>query len=124
MSRPFFKTTGNILSMEINSSITRQKYKAICREIKEKAAVTGKVRLLLVMRHYATLCSAEDLYYDLRFIMVYSDRIEKVAVVCDKSWKRTWVALFGLFSRVCLEFFDIAHMDRAIGWIGIPQSRR
>ncbi|MCP4119835.1 MAG: STAS/SEC14 domain-containing protein [Desulfobacteraceae bacterium] len=124
MSRKCFKTTGNLLSMEIYSSITRQKYKAICREIEEAAAAaaTGTVRLLLIMRHYPTFSSAEDLYYDLRFIMIYSDRIEKVAVVGDKPWKRTWVALFGLFSRVCVEFFDIAHLDRAKGWLAIPKA--
>ena len=122
MSRQCFKTTGNLLSMEIYSSISRRKYKTICREIKEAAAVTGKVRLLLVMRRYPTFCSAEDLYYDLRFIMVNSDLIEKVAVVCDRPWQRTWVALFGLFSRVCMEFFDMAHMDRARGWLAIPKA--
>jgi hypothetical protein len=117
MQSEVFKVTGNVLSMHINSEIDESKFRAICKEIEQAAAVSGKVRLVLVMRHYPSFNSAEDLYEDLRFIKLNAHRIEKAAILCDKTWKRTWIGIFGLFSGVKIGFFDISEVDAAAKWI-------
>jgi hypothetical protein len=117
MRSKYFKVKGNILSVEISSEISDDKFHAICNEIEQLTAAIGKVRLVLIMKHYLSFNSAEDLYYDLRFVKLYANCIDKVAVVCDKTWKQTWLGLFSLFSGVKMEFFNISEINDASNWI-------
>ena len=117
MEAPLIKTSGNVLSIRIESELTDLGMKAISSEIEQLAARSGRIRLVLFMKHYASLFSSEALLDDLRFVRLYSDQIDKVAVVSDKSWKRTWIGLFSLFSGVRMEFFDIAEYGLASSWI-------
>ena len=117
MRSKYFKEMGNILSVEISSEISDEKFHAICNEIDQLTAARGKVRLVLIMKHYLSFNSAEDLYYDLRFVKLYANCIDKVAVICDKKWKQTWLGLFSLFSGVKMEFFDITEINDAFNWI-------
>jgi len=103
--------------MQISSEINDDKFRAICSEIEQAAATLGKIRLLLEFKHYPSLNSAEDLYDDLRFVKLCANRIDKVAIVCDKSWKRIWVSLFSAFSGVEMDFFDISEKDDLSRWI-------
>ena len=113
----YFTVAGNILVMQISSEITDDKFRIICREIEQATTALGKVRLVLEFKHYPSLNSAEDLYDDLRFVKLYAKCIEKVAIVYDKSWKRTWVGLFSAFSGVEMDFFDISEKNELTGWI-------
>ena len=108
---------GNILTLEVRAEIRQTRFKAICRDLDKATAVLGKIRLVLVMRHYPSFNSAEDFYDDLRFLRLYDHSIERVAVVCDRFWKETWVALFGLFAGIRIENFDRPEFNDAWKWI-------
>ena len=113
----YFTVASKVLSLQISSEINDNKFRGICSDIEQAAATLGKVRLLLEFRHYPSLNSAEDLYDDLRFVKLYANCIDKVAILCDKSWKRTWVGLFSAFSGVEIDFFDISEKDELSNWI-------
>ena len=117
MATPRIKSSGNYLAIEIDESISDQHLQVIGRHITTAAASFGKIRLFIFLKHYPTLNSAEDLYDDLRFVKIHGGVIAKAAVMADKSWKRTWVGLFGLFSGVELEFFDLHQSSEAARWI-------
>ncbi|MFC1816088.1 STAS/SEC14 domain-containing protein [Thermodesulfobacteriota bacterium] len=117
MRLKYVKVTGNILSIQINSEVSKDKFNAICNEIEKAAAALGKIRLVLVIKHYPSFNSAEDLFEDLGFVKLYSNCIDKVAVVCDITWKQTWLGLFSLFSGVKMEFFDISEINETSNWI-------
>ncbi len=112
-----FKAVGNVLTIDIRSEIDQTRFDAICRDMDRAVAGLGRVRLVLVMRHYPTFNSAESLLDDLRFLKLYDDVIDKAAVVCDRFWKDTWVGLFSLFSGIPMAFFAPAQVDEAIQWI-------
>ena len=112
-----FKASGNILTLEIRSEIRDARYKAICKDMDQAAAAWGKLRLVLVMRHYPSFNSAEDFYDDLRFLKLYDQAIDKVAVVCDRFWKDTWVGIFSLFSGIRMEFFEMTQVNEVTQWI-------
>jgi hypothetical protein len=103
--------------VKISSEVTDKKFQAICNEVERINATVGKVRLVLVMRHYPSFDSAEDLYDDLSFMKLYSDYIDKVSVLCDKSWKRRYFGIFSLFSNIKMKFFDISEYNEACDWI-------
>jgi hypothetical protein len=117
MQTPFIQSEGSLISIHIDSPLTENDQHAVCRCIEEKAEAAGKVRLLLVMKQYPSLNSAEDLFDDLRFVRLTAEHIAKVAVVCDRLWKRTFLGLFSLFCGVNMQFFEIADMQAALTWI-------
>ena len=118
MQLPKIEKTGrNILTIHIDAAITNTRYRFISQEIEKMTAAVGKIKLILVVKHYASVLSAEDLFEDLRFLKHYSDSISKVAVVSDKLWKRTLVGLFSLFSRVNIQFFEDDQAHLTSNWV-------
>lgn len=112
-----FTVAGHLLTLDVRSGIRDARFKAICRDMDRAVAELGHVRLVMVMRHYPSLNSAEDFYDDLRFLRLYAQAIDKVAVVSDRFWKDTWVGLFSLFSGVRMEFFEMTQVDEVTRWI-------
>jgi len=112
-----FTGAGNVLTLDVHSEIRATRFKAICRDMDQAVAAVGRFRLVLVMRHYPSLNSAEDLYDDLRFLRLYDHAIDKVAVVCDRFWKDTWVGIFSLFSGIRMDFFEITQVNEVTRWI-------
>jgi hypothetical protein len=112
-----FKSAGSILTLEIRSQIRQERFDAICRDLDKATAVDGQLRLVLVMRHYPSFNSAEDFYDDLRFLRLYDHAIERVAVVCDRFWKDTWVGIFSLFSGIRMTFFEMTQIEGLTRWI-------
>jgi hypothetical protein len=112
-----FTVSGNLMTLEVRSEIRPERFRAICKDMERVIAAMGTVRLVLVMRHYPSFNSAEDFYDDLRFLRLYDHAIDKVAVVCDRFWKDTWVGIFGLFSGIRMDFFELSQVDAVAQWI-------
>jgi hypothetical protein len=112
-----FTITGNLLTLEIRSEIREARFKAICRDMDLAVAARGRVRLVIVVRHYPSFNSAEDLYDDLRFLRLYEHAIDKVAIVSDRFWKDTWVGIFSLFSGIRMDFFEMTQVKEVTRWI-------
>jgi len=112
-----FTASGNVLTLQVRSEIRAARFKAICRDMDKAVAASDKLRLLLIMRHYPSLNSAENLYHDMGFLRLYDHAIDRVAVVCDRCWKDTWVGIFSLFSGIRMRFFEMPHLDAAAHWI-------
>ncbi len=114
----------DIVGLSISGEITSKQTDRISKIIRDRLAETKTVKLLLVLQHYSAFFSSESIYEDLRFAKIYSDHIEKMAVVGDKAWKKTWIALFGLFSGIQAEYFDKTEMETAVRWLRAKQRRR
>jgi hypothetical protein len=117
MKKQWIKATGNILSITIDAEITNQKYDTIAKALDRIIASFGSVKLVLVVKHYVSFNSAEEFCDNLRFVQVYSDHIDRAVVLSDREAKRTWTAIFGLFSGVRMEFFPMADFERAWAWL-------
>ena len=112
-----FTLAGNLLTLNVNAEISSARFDRICRDMDQAVAALGKVRLILVMRHYPSFNSAEDFFDDLRFLRLYDHAIDKVAVVCDRFWKDSWVGIFSLFSGIRMDFFTLTETDELSQWI-------
>ena len=108
---------GDIIALRMTGEISDKEYDEICEILKRAANQGKKIRLFLVMEHYPSFNSAESLYEDLRFVKTYSESIDQVAVLGDKAWKKPWLALFGLFSKVEMEYFDKSEVKTAADWL-------
>lgn len=111
------KIEGNILAVKITGEILEREHHQLDRLIRESIAEWKRIRIFLVLEHYATLNSAEALYDDMRMIKKHAEHIDRLAVVADRVWKRTWIGLFGLFSGIETEFFEMEQIETANQWI-------
>lgn len=119
------ETGDTVLALRIAGEISDRETRGIVRKIQAHASRHGKVRLFLLMDHYTSFNSAEALYEDLRFARLCSDLIEAMAIVGDRSWKATWVALFGLFGGIDTAYFDRTETREAWQWLaGKPRPLR
>ena len=109
-------SADNILGFKILGGITKRQKKQICEVLEKKIRESGKVRLLLVVEAHEKM-DAESLLFDLNFILAYSDKIERMAIIGNKVWEETWIALFGLFSHIRLQYFDRSKVKAAWKWI-------
>jgi hypothetical protein len=111
------KLQGNVLAIKITGEITKNEHERLDRLIRTSVAEWERIRIFIVLNHYPSFNSAEALYEDLRMIKNHSKHIDRLAVVGDRRWKRTWVGLFGLFSRIETDYFEMEEIDAAYQWI-------
>jgi hypothetical protein len=102
---------GNIVALKMNGEITEKDLENISSILDEAIKKYGTISLLLIVEHYETYFSSASLYEDLKFAHLYSENIERMAVVGDRAWKSTWVALFGLFSGFSAQYFDKSEIE-------------
>jgi hypothetical protein len=111
------KIQGNLLAITITGEITENEHHQLDRLIKKRVAQWTRIRIFIVLKHYPSFNSAESLYEDLRTVAKHSEHIDRLAVVGDRLWKRTWVGLFGLFSKIETDYFEMEQIDTAYRWI-------
>ena len=112
------KRVGPIVSIRFFDRMidrqTRQLSAMLQRSIAEAG---GRVRLLLAIESEIYGRSPESLFESLQFIKLHADQIDRIAIVGRKSWERTYVGLFGLFSGTEIDYFDRADVLNAIRWL-------
>ena len=108
--------SGNILGFKIVGGITKKQKKQICQVLEKQIRESGKIRLFLVIEPHKPM-DAESLLFDLNFTLTYSDNIERMAIIGNKVWEKTWVALYGLFSHIRTQYFDRSEIKGAWKWI-------
>jgi hypothetical protein len=108
----------DILAYRITGEITEKEAKTIGADIDRKAEEHGgPIGLLLAVDTYPSLNSDEDLYTDLRFVRGREEAIGRMAVLGQGAYRNTWVALFGLFSRVETAYFQRNQVQAAVNWL-------
>ena len=110
------KSSGNILGFKIVGGLTKKQKQQISRVLEEKIGKSAKIRLLLVIEPNKTM-DAESLLYDLNFTLTFADNIERMALIGNKVWEETWIALFGLFSHIQTKYFGRSEIKIAWEWI-------
>ena len=117
MFEPFQIVQGNVIGIKITSEITGDEHDQLDALICKALAKWGRLRVLVIVKHYPAFSSAEALYEDLRTVKQHAEHIERMAVVGDRLWKRTWVGLFGLFSGIETDYFEMDRIQDARQWI-------
>ncbi|MEJ2659064.1 MAG: STAS/SEC14 domain-containing protein [Desulfobacterales bacterium] len=110
------ESSGNIIGFKITEGITKKQKGQICKVLEKQIREFGKIRLFLVLEPYEKM-DAESLLFDLNFTLIYSDNIDRMALVGNKMWEETWIGLFGLFSHIQTRYFDRSEIKAAWEWI-------
>ena len=116
MYRQLKESTGHILAFKIVVGITQKQKEQISKLFEKRIRESGRIRLLIVVEPHKRI-NAESLLFDLSFTLTYADKIERMAIIGNKVWEKTWIALFGLFSHIQTQYFDRSQIKTAWKWI-------
>ena len=112
------KRVGPIVSIRfLDRMVDRQTRQLSAMLQRSIAEAGGRVRLLLAIEAEVYGRSPESLFESLQFIKLHADQIERIAIVGRKSWERTYIGLFGLFSGTAIDYFDRSEAVDAIRWL-------
>lgn len=112
------RRVGSIVSIRFMDRMidrqTRQLSAMLQRSIAEAG---GRVRLLLAVESEIHGRSPESLFENLQFLKMHADHIDRIAILGRRSWERTYVGLFGLFSGIEIGYFNRSDAVDAIRWL-------
>lgn len=109
--------TGNCLGFKIGHSVTGEDMREMAVIMSEAIKTWGKIRLVIEIEGFRHM-DPEVLLGKLRFAVEHAGDIEKVAVLSDRVWIKSWVKLGGLVSHTEVEHFDRSEIEAAWKWIG------
>ena len=108
---------GPFMGLHITGDVGRSETTELVRLIEEHFAKHGPVRLLVAYDAPPGMISAEDLYDNMRFAKIASDKLAKMAVIGRHVWQDTWIGLFGLFGGIKAQYFDRRAIKEALAWL-------
>jgi hypothetical protein len=90
--------------------------KIISGIISETIGSTGNVRLLIEIEGFRHM-EPEVLLEKLRFATEHARKIDRMAVLSNRIWIKSWVKVGGLITDAELEYFDRYEMGAAWEWV-------
>lgn len=105
-----------ILYMVVSGKLSNDDFDKISSLVHSKVRKFGKIRLYYEMNQFkgwTFLAFWRDLYLDLKF----RNKVEKIAMVGEKSWEKWMADIIRPFSGAELRFYGPSRKDEAMEWI-------
>ncbi len=126
MNRNPIQKIGDIVTVKLFDRMIGRQTRALSRMLQGTIdAAGGKIRLLLSIDTQLPTRSPEALFENLHFVRIHAEHIERMCIVGDKGWERTYIGLFGLFGGIEMAYFDRSQTMEAIRWLqGIAEPNK
>jgi hypothetical protein len=117
MSAEIVDLSDQILTLRISGLLKHAEFVAAQKRAAEVIQKLGRVRLLVLLDHFAGTDKAGD-WGDVSFQAQFDPFIEKIAVVGDKQWEDLVLLFTGKgLRRVPIEYFQSADLPKARTWL-------
>ena len=107
--------TGNVLAFKLSGKLHDEDYKQFVPLVDE-AAKAGKVRMLAQFHDFHGW-DVKALWDDIKFATTHCTKIEKIALVGEKSWEKWMAAVCKPFTMAKIQYFDASEIDKAWAWL-------
>ena len=105
-----------MIGFEASGKLAAEDYRDVVLPAVERAAKTGDVRFLIVMREFDGM-SCGALWQDLKTGIEHLRDWKRVALVTDVGWMRQATDLFGWMTPGETKTFALDQQDQAIRWL-------
>ncbi len=110
------ESSGNVVGYKVAGTITASDYKKLEPEVKALIEKEGNIRMLFDMSGFKWE-KAEAWIQDMKFGSEFHKKIDKMAIVGDKSWEK-WMAHLAKHTYARdTKFFHTADIDKAWAWL-------
>lgn len=105
-----------VLGFKMSGLLHDEDYKVFVPLVDEAAAKHGKVRILAQFHDFKGW-DLHALWDDIRFSTTHCTKIEKIALVGEKTWEAWMAKVCKPFTMAKIEYFDVSKIDDAWNWI-------
>jgi stage II sporulation SpoAA-like protein len=106
---------AGVIAFEASGRIRAEDYRDVVLPALERAAATGEVRFVIVMRDFDGM-SGGAVWQDLKVGIEHFRAWKRIALVTDIAWMRDLTGLFGWMTPGETRTFPLAQRDEAIEW--------
>lgn len=121
MFNPIIQRFGDIVAVKLFDRMIDPQTRALSRVLQESIAAAGggKIRLLINIATQMPTRNPEALFENLHFVKLHAENIDRMAVIGNRGWERTFVGLFSLFGGIHIEYFERSQAVAAIKWLRV-----
>ncbi len=116
MIEPIPETSPKVLGFKMSGKLHDEDYKSFVPLVDAAIAAQGKVRILAEFHDFKGW-DLHALWDDIKFSTTHCTKIERIALVGDKSWEKWMSAVCKPFTLAKIKYFDVAEMAAAQKWI-------
>jgi hypothetical protein len=106
---------AGVIGFEASGRLRAEDYRDVVLPTLERAAATGEVRFVIVMRDFDGMAGGA-VWQDLKMGIEHLRSWRRIALVTDIEWMRQLTALFGWMTPGETKTFPLAQLDEAITW--------
>ena len=106
---------AGVIGFEASGKIRAEDYRDVVLPALERAAATGEVRFVIVMRDFDGM-SGGAVWEDLKVGFEHLRAWKRIALVTDITWMRDMTSLFGWMTPGEVKTFRLAELPEAAGW--------
>lgn len=106
---------AGVIGFEASGGIRAEDYRDVVLPALERAAATGEVRFVIVMRDFDGM-SGGAVWQDLKVGIEHLRAWKRVALVTDIEWMRQLTGLFGGMTPGETKTFPLAELHEAADW--------
>ena len=106
---------AGVIGFEVSGRIRAEDYRDVVLPTLERAAASGEVRFVIVMRDFDGM-SGGAVWQDLKVGIEHVRAWKRIALVTDITWMRDLTSLFGWMTPGETRTFALAQRDEAIEW--------
>jgi hypothetical protein len=108
--------SGTVLEFKISDKIMGEDLHRMGAIMAEAIAASGKIRLLIEIEGFRHM-EPNALLEKLKFAKDHAENIERMAVLSDRVWIKSWLKVGGLRTHTEVEHFDRSEMEAAWEWV-------
>ena len=106
---------AGVIGFEASGRIRAEDYRDVVLPALERAAATGEVRFVIVMRDFDGM-SGGAVWQDLKVGIEHLRAWKRIALVTDITWMRDLTGLFGWMTPGETKTFPLAELQQAAEW--------
>jgi len=104
------------LAFKLSGKLHDEDYQNFVPLVDAAIAEEGKVRLLAEFQDFHGW-DAHALWDDIKFSTTHCTKIERIALVGEKSWEKYMSSVCKPFTMAKIKYFDIGEYDAAMSWL-------
>jgi hypothetical protein len=107
---------AHTVGFKMSGKLHDEDYKQFVPLVDAEIAKEGKVNLLAQMHDFHGW-DARALWDDIKFSATHCSKIQKVAIVGEKTWEKWMAMVCKPFTMAKVRYFDASEIDAAKAWL-------
>ncbi len=113
------RSSGNVLGFKLSGKLHDADYQTFVPAVDAVIAQTEQARILAWFHDFHGW-DAGALWDDIKFSTTHCTKIDRIALVGEKSWEKWMATVCKPFTMAKIQYFDAAQIEDAWKWVEEP----